>query len=254
MLPLCYIPVAHVKKHLAAPLWEIQLRFCCYMRRHGERLFNYDNYTHTRHCIRKHTCTICWVPWFSCRRIRVRLTSINSILGGYKCTLRLLSISKGGIWRKNSLWQPSYYYSFRKMLILTINKRHPLMQVAFQNKQVIFMSWQGSGLGGMWFTGESAIWNKCADKFHLLRWGRAVCSPLEACPVLRNWQIAQGPSWESLRIRHLVSVTCTTRTCFWRGWWWMQAFPAGNFTERPIILLAREIRWYGRANLMLLNM
>lgn len=53
-----------------------------------------------------------------------RRTSIDSILGGYKCESRPLRGSKGGIWRESRLRQHSYYYGFRKMLVLTINKHH----------------------------------------------------------------------------------------------------------------------------------
>lgn len=50
----------HTRNLLTAfVLWEIKLWFHCYMRWFGELLFNYGDYTHTRHCIRKHIHTIC---------------------------------------------------------------------------------------------------------------------------------------------------------------------------------------------------
>lgn len=140
-------------KHLVAVLWEIQFWFCCYMRWYGNHYLIMTT-THIQDVALGNT----HAPSARYHDLAVgveeqRLMSITSILGGYKCKSRLLSVSKGGIGRKNSLWRLGYYYSLRKMLILTINKHHPLMQAAFTNKQVIFMSRWELGLG-LWFTGE----------------------------------------------------------------------------------------------------
>lgn len=69
-----------------------------------------------------------------------RLTSINSILGGYKCMFRLLSISKGCIWKKTPSLAAPLLLQFQKDVNFDNKYKRPPLHAGLlsKNKQVIF--------------------------------------------------------------------------------------------------------------------
>lgn len=58
----------------------------------------------------------------------------------------LHSSAEGGIQGENIPRRYSHY-CFRKMLIFTINKLNPFMQIVLENKQAVFMSYLELGMG-----------------------------------------------------------------------------------------------------------